>query len=527
MKIPLFSLHQNLVKRTALLLGIIFLIGYWLFGYDGITFSDEVTYLQLGHQLWNNETVVSDYHLTSRWGAFLFSGIFTHVFGFSDRYASLVTLGFYLLCLLILWKITPPKVRKWAVLFFLGHIYLLHFLTKVYPDGFLILWVILIPASAIYREKHPVPAALVMALAFFIGFCTKETIVFLFPFPLLLFLLDFRNKKSLEFYYYFIGLAALTIVLYLGYYQWRFGDWLYRFKNIHDGHYISDYSYHDKGWLSIIKRISYAPVIDLADRTYWLWLVMAIPGIYYGIKNNKKIKLEFALCCLCLLVGFWFMTTSFQFYNPLPLNPRHLIIVVAPLAVCIALGARHWLYNQRWRNVLAALLAMGSGYPFFFGDWKIGLFYLLFAGLLFLRHEKLKFRAMAFCLIFPAIFSLYYQHQLKNYPHFLKIFQTQVGQATKTAPLITHDFVYFSREVLLGIPGAQPPVISLHNIDSLKQNPPESLTVLVYNYYRHAYPAEQEYLDHAEAWLDANYRVTCSSEDKWIRIRSYSRQGKN
>src|SRR5690606_30948883 len=162
-------------------------------------------------------------------------------------------LGFYLLTLYILWKITPLKSRKWTVLFFISNIYLLHFLTKVYPDGFLILWVILIPASATYREKHPLLAAWIMALAFFVGFCTKETIVLLFPFPLLLFLIDFKANKSLVFYYYFISIALLIIVLYLGYYQWRFGDWLYRFTSINEGHYVSEYSYHDKGLVSIIK----------------------------------------------------------------------------------------------------------------------------------------------------------------------------------------------------------------------------------------------------------------------------------
>src|SRR5690606_25422974 len=126
-------------------------------------------------------------------------------------------------------------------------IYLLHFLTKVYPDGFLILWMILIPASALYREKYPIPAALTMALAFFVGFCTKETIVFLFPIPILLFLSDFREKKPLRFYLFFVSISLLIIILYLGYYQWRFGDWLYRFKSVNEGHYVSEYTYHDKG----------------------------------------------------------------------------------------------------------------------------------------------------------------------------------------------------------------------------------------------------------------------------------------
>lgn len=248
-----------LSDKSSLLLGLLFLFFYWIWGYDGITFSDEVTYLQLGHQLWGSEAVLSDYHFTSRWGAFLFSGFFTHLLGFSDRYASLATLAFYVLTLYVVWHVTPLPLRKWTVLFFIGHVYLLHFLTKVYPDGFLILWTTLIPAAAIYRDQRPFMSAFVMAAAFFIGFCTKETVVFLAPFPLLLFLIDLRRRERFNFYYYFSGMALLLAIVYLGYYQWQFGDWLYRFKSVNEGHYISEYTYHDKGTVSILKRITYLP----------------------------------------------------------------------------------------------------------------------------------------------------------------------------------------------------------------------------------------------------------------------------
>src|SRR5690554_5339791 len=221
MILTIFSNRNFLQSRIySLLLGMSFLIFYWFFGYDGITFSDEATYLQLGQQLWDNNAVVSDYHLTSRWGAFLFSGFFTHLLGYSDRYASLATLGFYLATLFVLWKVTPAHLRRWSVLFFVGHVYLLHFLTKVYPDGFLILWVVLVPAAAVYREKYPTLAALAMVMAFFVGFCTKETIVFLFPLPLILLWIDFKGKKSLRFYPVFLALSFLLVVVYFGFYQW-------------------------------------------------------------------------------------------------------------------------------------------------------------------------------------------------------------------------------------------------------------------------------------------------------------------
>lgn len=523
------KISLNLQKFTqerpvVLLWATLFLIGYWYFAYDGITFSDEVTYMQLGQQLWNNEAFVSDYHFTSRWGAFLFSGFFTHFFGFSDRYASLATLGFYLLTLFLVWKITPSHLRKWSCLFLLGQVYFLHFLTKVYPDGFLVFWVMLIPAASVFRDKHPLWTASLIVLAFFIGFCTKETIIFLFPFPLLLLLVDLRSKKSLTFYYCFFGVSLLVIVLYLLYYQWQFGDWLYRFKTVNQGHYISEYTYHDKGWESVLRRLTYLPFTTFIDRTYWLWLVLAIPGIHSGVTKQRKIGLEFSLCTLCLLIGFWFMTSTLEFYNPLYLNPRHLIVLIAPLAVCIAMGSEYWLNSKNWKKVLAALLLLGGSYAAIFGDWKIGLFYFIFAGLLFFPQKKPKFLLMAFCLFLQMTFSVYYQYKLKNYPLLLQTFQKEASLANDTSPLVSHDFIYVSRDILLRQPGVEVSLISMADMDSLMKNPPDALTLLIYDYYRHAYPAEREYLDQTKTWLNKNYQLISSAENQWLTVQRYRRK---
>jgi hypothetical protein len=518
------SVPFALGTQSPLLLGIVFLVFYWIWGYDGITFSDEVAYLQLGHQLWSNESVVSDYHFTSRWGAFLFSGLFTNLLGFSDRYGSIATLIFYLLTLSVLWRVTPSGLRKWAVLFFIGNVYLLHFLTKVYPDGFLILWVTLIPAAAVWRHDKPFAAACVMVTSFFIGFCTKETIVFLAPFPLLLFLADLRGRHSLNFYYYSGGIAVILAILYFGYYQWQFGDWLYRFKSVNEGHYISEYTYHDKGLANILKRITYLPILTFIERTYWLWWIMALPGIYYGIKKKDSMAFEFGASALCLLIGFWFMTSTLEFYNPIYLNPRHLIILVAPLSICIALGAKYWLHSLQWKRALALLLSSAGMYSIIFADWKVGLFYILFSGILFLRSRKIQFTAMAFGLVLPVLFSVYYQHQLKNYAHFSQSFRSAALGASDTSPLLTHDFIYFSREVLLQEPQVQRTIVSMAQMESLIQNPPEALTLFVYSYYRHAYPAEQLYLDKARKWINDNYVLTRKEENQWIGIENYNRQ---
>lgn len=254
---------------------------------------------------------------------------------------------------------------------------------------------------------------------------------------------------------------------------------------------------------------------------------MAIPGIYYGIEKKQPIALEYGTAALCLLTGFWFMTSTLEFYNPIYLNPRHLIILVAPLSVCIALGSKHWLDFLQWKLALASLLILAGGYCFIFGDWKIGLFYVLFSGLLFFKQENIRCTAMALGLILPVLFSVYYQRQLKNYPHFIEAFRSETLKVSGNSPLLTHDFIYFSREVLLEEPQGKSAIVSMAEMESLTKNPPETLTLLIYQYYRYAYPAEQGYLDKAEQWIEDNYDLTHSEETPWLSIRKYSRKEVN
>jgi hypothetical protein len=48
-----------------------FLITFWLVGFDGITFSDDVYYLLAGKSFWRGTMVFSDYHFSTRWGAYI------------------------------------------------------------------------------------------------------------------------------------------------------------------------------------------------------------------------------------------------------------------------------------------------------------------------------------------------------------------------------------------------------------------------------------------------------------------------
>ena len=95
-------MSQKNSKSIYFLTGSLFLIGYWIFGYDGITFSDDVYYMQFGRDFWKGLELRDSSHFTERWGAFLFSGLFTHLFGYTDRWASVPSLISYLVSFYLL-----------------------------------------------------------------------------------------------------------------------------------------------------------------------------------------------------------------------------------------------------------------------------------------------------------------------------------------------------------------------------------------------------------------------------------------
>lgn len=82
---PFFK--KNLQVSTLLVLntGFSFLLVYWIFGFDGITFSDDVYYLLAGQKFWKGTMEVNAYLFSTRWGAYIPSGLIGFLFGFGPH----------------------------------------------------------------------------------------------------------------------------------------------------------------------------------------------------------------------------------------------------------------------------------------------------------------------------------------------------------------------------------------------------------------------------------------------------------
>lgn len=514
-------------KSLALLAGSTFLFLYWLIGFDGITFSDDVYYLLAGKKFWEGTMEANAYHFSTRWGAYVPSGLIGWLLGFEPHRISLISLLSYLASLALLLKVLPPKSNPWIlVLWFSTQVYFLHFLTKVYPDSLLVFWVVLIPFAAVYRHEKPFLAAFGLVSGLFFGFLTKETNVLLGPLPFLLYYFDRRNKTvKTSFYLSILGIGLFFASSYLGYFWVKFGDPFYRITSINAGHYISEFTYADKGIWSILRRISYLPILTFVERGYWLWIILALPAISQLRKKQATPIFEFSIAALLLLIGFWLMTSTLEFYNPIYLNPRHLIIVVPILGFLIASGWENWQANPKMRRMILALILLGIGISFFQGDFKMAGFQAAF--FLLILPQKLPYRSFLIALILaiPALYSIFYQHKLKSYQTLLSTLKEEVKNSENQEVILVNNFIDFSKEVLLkGDRMAQSKLVGIEKIDSIQSLNPSRIQVMIYRYYQHAYPKEQVDVDALENWLSSEFILLDEKEKDQIWVRSFERK---
>ncbi len=511
-------------KHLPFFSGTLFLVGYWIFGFDGITFSDDVFYLLAGKNFWEGTMEVNEYHFSTRWGAYVPSGLIGQLIGFEPHRISLISLVSYLGSLFLLQKVLPKSFPAWIlVLWFCTHVYFMHFLTKVYPDSSLVFWTCLIPVAAIYRNSKPYLSAFLFVLALFAGFLTKETIVFLAPLPVLLFLFDWKsNAISKKFYSSLVTFGLLFGLGYLGYFWIEFGDPFYRFSSIQAGHYISEFTYADKGIWSILRRLTYLPILTFIERAYWPWMVFAVPGLVFAWTNRTSPATEFTLAFLSLFLCFWFMSTNLKFYNPLYLNPRHLIILTPILAFLIAIGWSKWQRNRRLKGLMVGLLAMGILISLFQQDWKMAAFQSGLTGLVFFRESRLRNLGFILILSIPALISISYQKNLKQYASLIEVLNQQTSSSENQSLIIVNNFIDFSDGVLFpGNEKAQNMLFPMEKIKELKSNPPEQLRVLTYPYYRHAYPKEQVDVEDLEIWLEDKYELEMEKEEGNVTVKNY------
>src|SRR5690606_18857960 len=216
-------------------------------------------------------------------------------------------------------------------------------------------------------------------------------------------------------------------------------------------------------------RLTILPILSFVERSYWLWLVMAIPGLDKILKKRDSPRLEFGLTFLTLMVCFWFMTTSFRFYNPIYLNPRHLIILLPILAFLISDGWEQWQENEKLKRWMQALIAVGVVISLIQQDWKMAGFQFVAAALIFPKSLPYRNLAIGLLLLAPALAAPIFHQETKNYPLLIQTLERELDDPYGPKLILTHGFVNMSKAVIFPEDlQKQARISAFEKLDSLK-----------------------------------------------------------
>jgi len=411
---------ETLAKYLVLVLfvSVIFIFHHW--GYIGHYGFDDMEYAEQAHNLEQGRIDFSN-HYSYRWVITFPTALSYKLFGISDFSSALpgMILGSLILAmvfvmvyrqnmLVITMALALATLTNWN----------LFYTDKLMPDIHLTFAITAIILSIwAFRFRNPGQQnwlfALWLSLSFFVGFLAKETIVFVIPFLLILFLVDVIQKRYIRFWL-FSGL--FTALLFAGYFlliATLTGSPDARFTAIAAGSYLNRCSYGQQPVSFLLRRIGYEFFEMMIKQGMFVGLGIMIAAcidkMEWKLFSPKNETGFFLFTSVLLVLSSNFLTISLKFYNPLCLDPRHYLFLIPILAIVSAYYLNDWL-QQKKKALLLIVIFVVLTFVSFHSNKKIAeqLYIPLLAsiGLWTILPKGIKNIRWAFVLVFVGILTI-------------------------------------------------------------------------------------------------------------------------
>ncbi len=337
--------HYNLF---GLAVNLIF-IGVWYFANDGLAFWDDFTYLNFANEINQGTFEITTNHFTSR-VALLYPVAWIIDFLGINEFSMTV---FPLICGLavlniLLWM--GHLYHHWlgvlAACFFVCDYHVITFVTHLFPEMSITLFIFgaLVAYDRANRgEGDHRLLALMTATGLFLAFLTKMTIILVGPLFLFLLINDFWRRKENRSFWLISSVLLVFFVLVNGFwYKEVYGNFFYRFQNISDNHEATVKTFFDKDGLTILKRLTYLPLLGFLRGGFFIPLFFALPSLLklkkadWSLKDPEKLWL---VAFLIILATWWFMSTNWKYYSPMPVDMRHITFLIP---IMLMAGGMYW-----------------------------------------------------------------------------------------------------------------------------------------------------------------------------------------
>ncbi|MCU0446687.1 MAG: hypothetical protein MUE85_17410 [Microscillaceae bacterium] len=349
--------------------------GFYWGAFDGYDFfGDDLSYARYAHYWSINQGYVNRDIFTHRLGFILPMAGFYALWGVNDTTTTLLPFVSYVGILSLIYRFFSPSsvwIAIYAAILVGFDFYTLLFSQKVYPD-LLLAWVVWALVISLYHRANDWRAVGWSVGLFFYGFLVKETIFYVLPLILFAGIYDLKLRQNQFFWLGFVGLGVAVGVVYLGFYGYFTQDWFYRFHTIQSGHYAdATHSYFDKPWQALIPRLTYEPVLMLLNSGMMLVFLPTLPslGRLYRLAfwDTKNWEFWLVAAFISILGVFWLGSTSWQFYNPIGLLGRMILMLMPIAAVLAAINLERATQQPKYLYFLwiaYALSAIGVYYVF-------------------------------------------------------------------------------------------------------------------------------------------------------------------
>ena len=428
-----------------------------LLGYSGHFGFDDMHYAKLAKELKEGHFDPND-HFSYRLVLLTFTAISYSLLGINDLASSLPSMLFSACCLwvvyLLLRKQSSTSVAIGLALT-LGSEWYLFYSDKLMPDIAVTMGACF-AYLAVYRQyflqtTNTTKNGLLLALALFLGFNSKGTILLLLPWLLFIFINDLRLKRNQNFWISTAGSGILLLMLYFGSMWYLFDDAFIRFKALETNSYLNRCSYGSQSLKILVERLT-SGFWGMSYREGLLFPFLLLAPYFVPFRRNwlnlKKPLQFFSLSAIILLLSACFMSISLKAYNPMCLDIRHYLFVFPMVAAAAALYLGR-LLNQseasRWYHfliyggslVLAIYIEGRSFWWVYLGSFSILLIYLILPTKALLKVSNLLKVLFIISLLALSAKQIVKQ-QKSNYPALRSMIYEQLINKKEAKYVITN-----------------------------------------------------------------------------------------
>ena len=338
-------------------------------GYLGHYGYDDMEYARLATNLTHGSFDASN-HYSFRLVLVGLTAVFYKLFGVNDLSSALPALLFSIGTLLLIYHLL--KRENWQVLtvglsLFVFNNWTFFYSDKLMPDVAVTFFVFLfsyIVYSYKYlpRESPRFVYSFLAALALFLGFNSKETVVLAIPWVIWLIGTDLILKRSLKFWLQFISFSVAFLLGYLIVCQLAFGNAFERFHSIVSNSYLNACSYDQQPFAETLKRITYGLFQLFLTNDLLLGFLFVIPGLLFipvqSLLKTDTPKSFFVVASVILLVSSNFMSISATSYVPMCLDPRHYLFIIPVVSLGATFVVKDYFTQVKFRLLLFFLLSI-------------------------------------------------------------------------------------------------------------------------------------------------------------------------